>query len=56
MNLEEYTTYDGLGLADLVRRRQIHPRELPDAALAAIEAVNPSVNAARLDRRPRARL
>ena len=45
MNLEEYTSYDGLGLADLVRRRQIHPRELADAALAAIEAVNPTVNA-----------
>jgi amidase len=33
MNLTEYASYDALGLADLVARREVTPREL--AALAA---------------------
>jgi amidase len=41
----EYEHYDALGLADLVRRRQISPETLLDAAIARVEARNPSVNA-----------
>ena len=41
----EYEHYDALGLADLVRRRQVSADELLDAAIARVEARNPSVNA-----------
>jgi amidase len=45
MTLDEYSRYDAVGLADLVRRREISPAELAETALAAIAAVNPSINA-----------
>lgn len=45
MNLEEYASYDALGLADLVRRRQISPVELRDLSMSAIERLNPTLNA-----------
>jgi len=45
MNLAEYAQYDGLGLAELVGKGQISPKELAETALKAIEAVNPSINA-----------
>jgi amidase len=41
----EYERYDGLGLADLVRRGEVSPRELVQAAIERIEARNPAVNA-----------
>jgi amidase len=41
----EYEHYDALGLADLVRRRQVTADELLDAAIVRVEARNPSVNA-----------
>jgi Asp-tRNA(Asn)/Glu-tRNA(Gln) amidotransferase A subunit family amidase len=41
----EYERYDALGLADLVRRRQVTPDELLDAALARMAARNPTINA-----------
>ena len=41
----EYEHYDALGLADLVRRRQVSADELLDAAIARVENRNPSVNA-----------
>jgi amidase len=41
----EYETYDGLGLAELVRRGEVHPRELLDACLERIESRNPRLNA-----------
>jgi amidase/6-aminohexanoate-cyclic-dimer hydrolase len=37
--------HDGLGLADLVRRREVTAKELLDAAIARVEARNPKVNA-----------
>ena len=40
MKLSEYANFDGLGLAELVRRGEVSPRELKDAALAAIEQLN----------------
>jgi amidase len=45
MNLAEYARYDGLGLAELVARKQVSPKELAQTALKAIEVANPSVNA-----------
>ena len=41
----EYDQYDGLGLADLVRRRHVTADELLDAALARQASRNPLVNA-----------
>ena len=41
----EYEQYDGLGLAELVRRKQISPEELLAAAIERVEARNPAVNA-----------
>ena len=45
MNPAEYATYDGLGLAELVRKKQVSPRELAQTAARAIAAANPAVNA-----------
>ncbi|MBF8376505.1 amidase [Alicyclobacillus mali] len=39
------TDHDALGLAELVRTRQVHPRELVQAAIERIEALNPTLNA-----------
>lgn len=45
MKLREYAAFDGLGLADLIRRREVTPRELGRCAVEAVEAVNPRINA-----------
>ncbi|MCC7549230.1 MAG: amidase [Burkholderiales bacterium] len=41
----EFEDYDGLGLAGLVRSRQVQPLELLDAAIARVRARNAHVNA-----------
>ena len=41
----DYEHHDALGLADLVRRRQVSPTELLEAAMERVEARNPAVNA-----------
>jgi Asp-tRNA(Asn)/Glu-tRNA(Gln) amidotransferase A subunit family amidase len=41
----EYDRLDALGLADLVRRGQISPREVLEAAIKRVEKRNPAVNA-----------
>ena len=41
----EYEQYDALGLADLVRRRQVTPEDLLEAAIERVEKRNPLVNA-----------
>jgi len=41
----EYEQYDALGLAELVRRKEVTPDELLEAAIARVEARNPAVNA-----------
>ncbi len=43
--MREYADYDGLGLAELVRARQVSPGELLGAAIERIERHNPSLNA-----------
>ncbi|MBX3274991.1 MAG: amidase [Sandaracinaceae bacterium] len=45
MGFAEYDRYDGLGLAELVRRGEVSPAELLDEAIARAERVNPRVNA-----------
>jgi len=45
MNADEFARYDGLGLADLIRRREVSAGEVLDCAIARVEALNPSVNA-----------
>jgi len=41
----DYEQYDALGLADLVRRKEVSPEELLDAAIERVEARNAAVNA-----------
>jgi amidase len=45
MNLEEYSALDAVALADLVRKKQVTPRELAEIALLAVDSVNGSLNA-----------
>jgi len=45
MNINEYSKYDALGLAELVARREVSPKELAMTAANAIEAINPVINA-----------
>jgi amidase len=45
MNLAEYAKYDALGLAELVAKKQVSPKELTETAVKAIEAANPAVKA-----------
>ena len=56
MKYEDYARYDGLGLAELVRRREVSPAELLDAAIARMDATNHDINAVvcRLDDQARA--
>jgi Asp-tRNA(Asn)/Glu-tRNA(Gln) amidotransferase A subunit family amidase len=45
MGFAEYTEYDGLGLAQLVRSGQVSAAEVVEAAILRIEALNPALNA-----------
>lgn len=45
ISLNEYADHDGLGLAALVARKEVTPEELVATAIAAIEKVNPKLNA-----------
>ncbi len=45
MTLNDYSNFDGLALAELVRTKQVTPAELVEAALARIEKHNPKLNA-----------
>lgn len=42
---KEYRNYDAIGLADLIRNGDVEAREVMEAAIAAIEAQNPALNA-----------
>ncbi|GAV13214.1 amidase [Paenibacillus sp. NAIST15-1] len=44
MKLSEYASYDGLGLAELVKRGEVTPEELTALACEAIRLVNPQLN------------
>jgi Asp-tRNA(Asn)/Glu-tRNA(Gln) amidotransferase A subunit family amidase len=41
----DYERYDALGLAELVRRRQVTPEELLEAAIERVESRNAAINA-----------
>lgn len=45
MSFAEYDSYDALGLAELVRNRDVSALEVVDAAIARAEALNPTLNA-----------
>jgi amidase len=45
MQLSEYASHDALGLAALIDRGELSPREAAATAMRAIEAVNPAINA-----------
>lgn len=42
---KEYGQYDGLGLAELVRKKEVQPIELVEEAIQRIEKLNPRLNA-----------
>ncbi len=41
----EFHQYDGLGLAELVRKKEVTPLELVEEVISRIEAYNPEINA-----------
>jgi amidase len=41
----DYGKYDGLGLVELVRKKEVKPRELVEEAISRIEKLNPQLNA-----------
>jgi amidase len=41
----DYTNYDGLGLAELVHRKEVKPCELVEEAISRVERLNPQLNA-----------
>jgi len=45
MNLAEFATYDGVGLAELVAKKKISIGELAQTVLDGVEKVNPQINA-----------
>ena len=45
MKLAEYLAQDGLGLAELVRRREVKAAEVLTCARQMLERVNPGINA-----------
>src|SRR5271167_699888 len=45
MTFTEYSNYDGLGLAELVRKKKFKPIELVDSAIERIERHQPKLNA-----------
>ncbi len=45
MQLSQYSAYDATGLAELVRQREVTPKELKNAALEGITKMNPKLNA-----------
>ena len=45
LDMNELSTMDATAQAELVRRRELTPLELVDAAIARIERVNPTINA-----------
>jgi amidase len=42
---KEYAQYDGMGLAQLVKKREVSPAEICEEAITRIERVNPALNA-----------
>ena len=51
MKFEQYVQYDAVGLAELLRKREVSASELAEAAFARMDEVNPSLNAVVRERR-----
>lgn len=45
MPIRDYAKYDGVGLAELVRKKKVKPIELVEEAISRAERVNPKLNA-----------
>lgn len=45
MKFEEYRKHDAMGLAELVQRKEVSPKELLDCAMERASKVNPKLNA-----------
>src|SRR5262245_121124 len=45
LSAAEYLEHDGLSLAALVQRKEVHPSELLEAAIARAEELDPQLNA-----------
>src|ERR1700759_1321194 len=45
MGIKEYDSYDAVGLAELVRKKQVTPGELLDEAIARTAKADPEINA-----------
>jgi len=45
MKISEYTTYDGLGLAELVKNKEVTPEELVNISVSIMKELNPTLNA-----------
>ena len=43
--MDTYSNFDGVGLAELVAKREVTPAELIEAAIERIERHNPKLNA-----------
>jgi amidase len=43
--IDEYASFDAFALAELVRKKEVKPLELVDAAIEKIEKLNPNLNA-----------
>ncbi len=43
--MNDYSSYDALALAEMVRTKQVSPRELVEASIERIESLNPRLNA-----------
>ncbi len=44
MSFPEYGDYDGLGLAELVKNKEITPSEIMEEAIRRTEALDPELN------------
>ena len=45
MRLDEYVTYDGVGLAQLLAKGDVSPRDLGRCITSSVAAVNSKINA-----------
>ncbi|MBL4817909.1 MAG: amidase [Deltaproteobacteria bacterium] len=55
ISISEYKRFDGLGLADLIQRKEVSPLELLETAIGEIERLNPRLNAVIYSQYDRAR-
>src|SRR5690625_129401 len=53
MDLKTYQTMDAIGLAELVKKKEVTARELADLAYQRLEEVNPKLNAVARTRKSR---